>query len=127
MELSGTSAVVTGGASGLGLATVHRLRKRGVEVVVLDIESSAGADVAEETGAHFVSGDVRDEGSAEAAVARAVAIAPLRVVVNCAGVGMAGRTVGRSAASSSTRLPRRRSTVSRARCRTRHRRRPSPG
>ena len=96
MDLSGASAVVTGGASGLGLATVRRLRKRGAEVVILDIESSPGEAVAGETGAHFVSGDVRDEASAEAAVARARAIAPLRVVVNCAGVGVAGRTVGRN-------------------------------
>jgi NAD(P)-dependent dehydrogenase (short-subunit alcohol dehydrogenase family) len=84
-----SSAVVTGGASGLGLATVQRLVERGMQVVVADLPTSKGADVAKELGAQvqFVAADVTSEPQMQEAVAAATARAPLRVLVNCAGRG----------------------------------------
>ncbi|HEY1117370.1 MAG TPA: SDR family NAD(P)-dependent oxidoreductase, partial [Acidimicrobiales bacterium] len=63
MNISGKSAIVTGGASGLGLASVERLHKLGATVVVVDLPSSQGADVAQRLGgsAVFVPADVADE------------------------------------------------------------------
>lgn len=97
MQINGVSAVVTGGASGLGLATVNRLVDQGAHVVILDLPVSNGAALAEELGdrAQFVAGDVRSADDAARAVATAAAQAPLRVTVNCAGLGRGGRTVGR--------------------------------
>ncbi|MER5437080.1 SDR family NAD(P)-dependent oxidoreductase [Streptomyces sp. NPDC002790] len=97
MQINGVSAVVTGGASGLGLATATRLVEYGAQVVLLDLPTSNGEAVAKELGerAHFVAGDVRSADDAARAVATAAAQAPLRVTVNCAGLGKGGRTVGR--------------------------------
>ncbi|MFB7720042.1 SDR family NAD(P)-dependent oxidoreductase [Nocardia sp. NPDC056100] len=101
MDIKGTSAVVTGGASGLGLATAQRLLSRGASVVLLDLPSSNGAavvqELAEQTSGtvHFVPGDVREESAAQTAVARAAELAPLRIAVNCAGTGNGIRTVNR--------------------------------
>jgi NAD(P)-dependent dehydrogenase (short-subunit alcohol dehydrogenase family) len=88
-------ALVTGGASGLGLATVERLLGDGAEVVLVDLPSSAGAAVAEKLGARFVPADVRDAEAVGAAVDTARELGPLRVAVNCAGIGDPARTVGR--------------------------------
>ncbi|MBV6754886.1 SDR family NAD(P)-dependent oxidoreductase [Rhodococcus opacus] len=98
MNINGSSAIVTGGASGLGLATARRLVKSGAQVVLLDLPGSAGTAVAEEIGAVFVPGDVTSEVDALNAVSAAAELAPLRVAVNCAGIGKAGRTVGRDGA-----------------------------
>ena len=100
MQIDGASAVVTGGASGLGRATAARLVRDGARVVLFDLPGSAGQAVAEELGepAVFVPGDVRSEQDAARAVAAAAERGPLRVTVNCAGLGSAGRTVARDGA-----------------------------
>lgn len=90
MNIDGAAAVVTGGASGLGLATVRRLLDHGAgAVVIADLPSSAGADVASELGerVHFVPADVRNSDELEAVFDRAVEHGPLRAVVHCAGRG----------------------------------------
>ena len=95
MNLDNSSAVVTGGASGLGLATVRRLIEQGAKVVIVDLPTSNGADVAAQLGAQarFVPADVTSEAQMQEAVATAVGLAPLRVLVNCAGRGGALRIV----------------------------------
>lgn len=97
MDVSGASAIVTGGASGLGEATVRRLLAAGTRVVIVDLPSSRGAQLAAELGQHaeFVPADVRNADEVLAAVAAAEKLGPLRVVANCAGVGDPARTVGR--------------------------------
>ena len=93
-----TVALVTGGASGLGGATTRRLVADSVTVVIVDLPSSPGADLAVElgAGARFVPADVRDEGQVQAAIDAARELGELRIVVTCAGVGTPGRVVGRS-------------------------------
>jgi NAD(P)-dependent dehydrogenase (short-subunit alcohol dehydrogenase family) len=96
MELNGTSAVVTGGASGLGEATARALAAAGAYVVVADLNEDAGKKVAAEIGGQFAKTNVTDEGEAAAAVAAAEASGrPLRAAVNCAGIGYASRTLNR--------------------------------
>lgn len=97
MNLENTSALVTGGASGLGLACAKLLLERGASVVIADLPSSAGADVAGELGpkASFAAADVTSESDMEAAVAAAEANGPLRSVIHCAGHGGAVRLVNR--------------------------------
>ena len=87
MKTQGISALVTGGASGLGLATARRLRAEGAEVVIVDLPSSQGADIAREIGAHFAPADVTHEAQVAAACDLAQGLAPLRVLVHCAGRG----------------------------------------
>ena len=95
MQIAGGSAVVTGGASGLGLATARRLAKGGAHVVLIDLPNSAGTEQAAAIGGTFVPADVTDEQQVNAALDAAVARGPLRVAVNCAGVGTAGRVIGK--------------------------------
>jgi NAD(P)-dependent dehydrogenase (short-subunit alcohol dehydrogenase family) len=95
MQIEGGSAVVTGGASGLGLATAQRLAKGGAHVVLVDLPSSAGAEQAAAIGGTFVPADVTDEQQVSTALDAAVEHGPLRVAVNCAGVGTAGRVIGK--------------------------------
>ena len=95
MQIAGGSAVVTGGASGLGLATARRLAKGGAHVVLIDLPNSAGPEQAAAIGGTFVPADVTDEQQVNAALDAAVAHGPLRVAVNCAGVGTAGRVIGK--------------------------------
>lgn len=96
MDLNGVSAVVSGGASGLGEATVRDLAAHGVKVVVADLNEDKGKALADEVGGVFVKTDVSDETQVAAAVQAAVDTgAPLRVIVNSAGIGWASRTVGR--------------------------------
>jgi len=98
MNLAGSSAVVTGGASGLGLATAKRLLDAGAEAVVLvDLPSSDGKAVAESLGDRvlFAPADVRSADEMNAAYDAAEAIAPLRALVHCAGRGGAVRLVNR--------------------------------
>jgi NAD(P)-dependent dehydrogenase (short-subunit alcohol dehydrogenase family) len=95
MQLDTGSAVVTGGASGLGFATATELRRRGAAVVIADLPSSAGPQQAEAIGATFVGVDVTDEQSMQSAIDTASAQAPLRVLVTCAGIGTPGRVVSR--------------------------------
>jgi NAD(P)-dependent dehydrogenase (short-subunit alcohol dehydrogenase family) len=96
MQLNGTSAIVSGAASGLGEATVRELAAAGCRVVVADLNEERGKAVADAAGGVFVGTDVSDEQSVQAAVDAAGLLGPpLRVVVNCAGIGWASRTVGR--------------------------------
>jgi NAD(P)-dependent dehydrogenase (short-subunit alcohol dehydrogenase family) len=96
MELSGTAAIISGGASGLGEAAARALAAAGSTVLVADLNEERGKAVAAETGGDFVKTDVADEASVAAAVATAAGRGvPLRVVVNCAGIGWAERTVNR--------------------------------
>ena len=97
MQLSGSAALVTGGASGLGLATAQRLAAAGARVVIADLPSSAGEAVAKDLDGHvaFAPADVTDPDQVAAALDLAGDAGPLRVVVNCAGIGDPGRTVGR--------------------------------
>ena len=97
MQLAGSVALVTGGASGLGLATATELARAGAAVVLADLPSSPGASAAERLGgeAVFVPTDVTDGASVQAAVDRALELGPLRVAVSCAGIGTPGRVLGR--------------------------------
>jgi len=94
---SSTTALVTGGASGLGNATARALLEAGAEVFLLDLPGDAGERAATELGerAHFLGADVTDERAVADAVGRAAADGTLRVVVNCAGVATPGKLVGR--------------------------------
>ncbi|HEV2427414.1 MAG TPA: SDR family NAD(P)-dependent oxidoreductase, partial [Acidimicrobiales bacterium] len=95
MELASTSAIVTGGASGLGEATARALAKRGVRVVVADLNDERGHAVAGEVGGVYAHCDVTDTDQVIAAVEMAKKMSPLRSTVNCAGIGWATRTIGR--------------------------------
>ena len=95
MDVTIGSALVTGGASGLGLATARRLVERGVPTVIVDLPTSAGAEVAAELGGktRFAAADVTDPEAVGAAVGVADELAPLRTLVHCAGRGGAMRVV----------------------------------
>ena len=99
MEIAGSVALVTGGASGLGLATVRKLHDAGASVVILDLPRSNGTAIEQELGARavFAAGDVTSPDDVEAALDAAAALAggPPRILVNCAGIGNAARTAGK--------------------------------
>jgi NAD(P)-dependent dehydrogenase (short-subunit alcohol dehydrogenase family) len=97
MDLTNSSAVVTGGASGLGLATATKLIDRGVAVTIIDLASSPGAEVVEKLGdlASFSPADVRDAEAVDKALDLAVSKAPLRALVHCAGRGGTVRLVNK--------------------------------
>lgn len=98
MNISGKVALVTGGASGLGLATTVALLEAGASVVIVDLPSSEGDAVAKEFGdkSRFAPADVTVSEDVERAVATAVeAFGGLHIVVNCAGVGFPGRVLTR--------------------------------
>ena len=100
MKIEGSSVFVTGGASGLGEATVRALAARGARVAIYDLPRSKGAELEKEIGpaARFLAGDVTDEGQVGDALDAAIAaFGPLRGLVNCAGIGSASRTVGKDA------------------------------
>jgi NAD(P)-dependent dehydrogenase (short-subunit alcohol dehydrogenase family) len=94
--MTGTSAVVTGGASGLGAATCRGLRMRGADVVILDLPSSNGSAFARSIGATFSPGDVTVTEDVEAALDKAEAEGPVRALVSCAGRGGTVRVLERS-------------------------------
>jgi len=99
MNLADSVALVTGGASGLGAATIRRLAADGARVVIVDRDAAKGAALAAELGAdraRFAAADVTDAAQLEAAIAVAAELGPLRVAVSCAGVGWAARTLDRS-------------------------------
>lgn len=100
MEITGASALVTGGASGLGLATARRLARGGAKVTIVDLPTSAGADIAADLGGTFAAADVTDPEQVSAAVAVAAGAAPLRVVVNCAGIAPPAKVLDRDGAPS---------------------------
>jgi len=99
MELQGCGAIVTGGGSGLGEATARALAARGAQVAILDLAKSKGAEVAKSLGgkSFFAETDVSSEEAVTAAVDAAVAaFGGLHVAVNCAGIGVAGRTIDKT-------------------------------
>lgn len=98
MDVKGTVAVVTGGASGLGRATAARLIEKGAQVVIADLPTSTGAETARELGpqASFVPGDVSSEADMQAVFDAAAAKGPLRAVVHCAGRGGALRILDKN-------------------------------
>jgi NAD(P)-dependent dehydrogenase (short-subunit alcohol dehydrogenase family) len=101
MELRGTSAIVTGGASGLGEATARLLASRGVHVVLADLNTEQGQALAAELSGSFVHTDVTSSDAVIEAIEAARSAAPLFSVVNCAGIGWATRTIGKDGEYSS--------------------------
>ena len=95
MQLSGHSAIISGGASGLGRATAALLASRGMRVLIADLQEDAGRATAAEIGGQFMRCDVTQASDVEAAVQAANALAPLRVAVSCAGIAPAARTLGK--------------------------------
>jgi NAD(P)-dependent dehydrogenase (short-subunit alcohol dehydrogenase family) len=95
MELTGNSAIVTGGASGLGAATARALAARGARVVVFDRNEEGAKQVAAEVGGEALGGDVTLPEDCQAAVDLAAAGGRLRVAVNCAGTAIAERVISR--------------------------------
>ncbi|AHD22271.1 MULTISPECIES: 3-hydroxyacyl-CoA dehydrogenase [Rhodococcus] len=100
MIVNDSVAVVTGGASGLGLATVKALLNDGAQVVIIDLPSSNGETIAKELGdrVRFVAADVTDEAAVTEALDVAESLGPVRVAVNCAGIGNAIKTVSKKGA-----------------------------
>jgi len=95
MDISGSTAIVTGAASGIGAAVARQLAAKGATVVVADLQADKGEALAEEIGGVFALVDVTNTEQITAAVNAAAEIAPLRAVVNSAGIGWAQRTIGR--------------------------------
>jgi NAD(P)-dependent dehydrogenase (short-subunit alcohol dehydrogenase family) len=96
MKLSGVAAIVTGGGSGLGRATAEALAAKGARVAIFDLNPAAAEEAAKAVGGLAVIGDVADGASASAAIAKSEAThGPARMLVNCAGIGVAKRVVGR--------------------------------
>lgn len=97
MDIQNNAFIVTGGASGLGAATVRLLAGHGGKVVIADVQAESGEKLARELGAatRFVKCDVTTEADGKSAVAAAGALGPLRGLINCAGVAPAEKTVGR--------------------------------
>ena len=96
MDINGLSAIVTGGASGLGEATARELHARGAKIAILDLGRSNGADVAASLGGLFVEADVTSDEQVTQAVADASAAhGGVHLLINCAGIATADRTVGR--------------------------------
>jgi NAD(P)-dependent dehydrogenase (short-subunit alcohol dehydrogenase family) len=97
MQLQGLSAVITGGASGLGAATARLLASHGVKVAIFDMNAEKGEAVAAELGGVFCNVNVTDEASVDAGFAKArAAIGQERILINCAGTGNAIKTASRS-------------------------------
>jgi NAD(P)-dependent dehydrogenase (short-subunit alcohol dehydrogenase family) len=94
MQLNDTAAIVTGGASGLGAATATLLAEKGATVYALDLQASID-QAPPVAGVTYLAADVTDEEQVRAAVAVAAEGAPLRTVVNCAGIGPSARILGR--------------------------------
>jgi NAD(P)-dependent dehydrogenase (short-subunit alcohol dehydrogenase family) len=95
MKIEGSSALVVGGASGLGEATARRLHEHGAALTISDVNADKGQALADELGAGFAQADVREEAQVEAAVAQAAAAdGGLRIAICCAGTGWAQKVAG---------------------------------
>jgi NAD(P)-dependent dehydrogenase (short-subunit alcohol dehydrogenase family) len=95
MDLNGISAVITGGASGLGEGTARKLSSLGVRCTVFDRNEDGAKKVAAELGANYVAGDVTNPDDCQRAVDQAAEGGTLRIAVNCAGTGWIGRVINR--------------------------------
>ncbi|KAA0233644.1 MAG: putative oxidoreductase [Acidimicrobiales bacterium] len=95
MDINGASAIVTGGASGMGAATSRLLAENGVKVVIADLNADKGEVLAKEIDGVFAPCNVTESDEVAAAVAAAKELGPVRVCVNCAGIGWAQRTIGK--------------------------------
>ena len=95
MELTGASAIITGGASGIGEATARRLSALGARCVIVDLDEGKGKELATALRGEFAKADVSNTEEVQAAVDAAMGLGPLRVLVNSAGIGFIGRTVDR--------------------------------
>ena len=95
MDINGVSAIVTGGASGIGAATARLLASKGAKVVVADLQADKGTELADEIGGAFCKVDVTNTDDIMNAIEMAKSMGPLRVLVNSAGIGWAQRTVGK--------------------------------
>lgn len=95
MDVKDRVALVTGGASGLGLAAARRLAAAGARIVISDLPGPRGEEAAAALGALFAPADVTDPAAMEAAVAKAESLGPLRILIHCAGRGALGRVVDR--------------------------------
>ena len=95
MELTNSSAIVTGGASGIGAAAARMLAKKGAKVVIADLQADKGEALAKEIGGAFCKVDVTNTQDIINAVEMATSMGPIRALVNSAGIGWAQRTVGK--------------------------------
>ena len=95
MDINGASAIVTGGASGIGAATARLLATKGAKVVIADLQADKGEALAKEIGGAFCKVDVTKTEDIMNAIEMAKDMGPLRVLVNSAGIGWAQRTVGK--------------------------------
>jgi NAD(P)-dependent dehydrogenase (short-subunit alcohol dehydrogenase family) len=98
MDIAGKVFIVTGGASGLGEGTARMFAAAGAKVVVADVQADKGQALAEQIGGAFVKCDVTQEADAQAAVAKAVSMGKLMGLVNCAGIAIGVKTVGKEGA-----------------------------
>ena len=98
MDIAGKVFIVTGGASGLGEGTARMLAREGATVVVADVQADKGQALAHELGGAFVKCDVTQEADGQAAVAKAVSLGKLMGLVNCAGIAIGVKTVGKEGA-----------------------------
>jgi NAD(P)-dependent dehydrogenase (short-subunit alcohol dehydrogenase family) len=101
MDINGVSALVTGGASGIGAAAARQLAAKGAKVVVADLNAEKGEALANEIGGSFAPVDVTSTEQIQAAVEHALELGPLWAVVNSAGIGWAQRTIGKDGEFSS--------------------------
>ena len=95
MDLNGISAIVTGGASGIGEGCARLLAGRGAKVVIADLQDDKGNALATEIGGAFAHVDVTNTDDVIAAIELAKEMGPLRALVNSAGIGWATRTIGK--------------------------------
>jgi NAD(P)-dependent dehydrogenase (short-subunit alcohol dehydrogenase family) len=98
MDIAGKVFIVTGSASGLGEGTARMFAKEGGKVIVADVQIDKGQALAKEVGGTFVKCDVTQEADAQAAVAQAVSMGKLMGLVNCAGIAIGAKTVGKEGA-----------------------------